>query len=788
MSINGNFTITSGAVSGPGAVSWIHTVGGNWSNSGTYNPGGGTVILNGTVNQNIGGDSVTTFSKLTLNNPNGFTLQKNEKVSGTLTMTAGNINCGSHTLELGTSTSSPGILSWTSGNITGNFKRWVPASTATAIDFPVGTVTANHKATVTFSNNTGGSLTAKFEPGNPGNNTGFPLNESSLTFNAYDLYTEGTWTLVPATLTSTSYSLELTGTGFTSAGIFDPSVRILKRPDGGGDWTLNGSHADGSPPIARRTGLDGFSRFALAYICGSYSTVTPGGPDTICQSATPVALTLTGAGFGGSATNAAWSITSLNPSNGGMSGSLSTTSPTTTPSLVTYTPPAGYGGTVTLTLTTDDPGGSCTAASATRTVLVAAASRVSGSFTYYNQANTPINSGISVKLYQDGIQVGTDYTVTSGTYQFTDLCPGTYEIRVSSSNSTDGSVNTTDAAQTNYWGAVPYEIQKVRFFAGDVTGSSFFINSTDALRIQSNFVYGNGFDKGSWAFWRTGETISSNSNPSESYANVTISGSDITADIYGLCAGDFNRSFIPGLKLSASTSLGLIYAGNRQIGHNQEFDLPIQMVNSCNIGAVSLILNFPEELVEVQDVQMNGAGGQLDWAVKNDELRIGWNSPVPLSLTAGAELVTLRLKTSPAFTAGSTIKFSLTPDPLNELADDRYDVIGNAVLSVDIIDALETGINSPVYPGTMAMTAYPNPFSNLTTISYTLPFEGKVSLVIYNLLGKPLTTLVNETQASGDHDVKFDIRDLKPGVYTATLNLYSGKDELFRTIKLINTR
>jgi hypothetical protein len=787
--INGNFTITNGTVNGPGLASGILTVGGNWSNNGTYIPGNGTVVFNGTSNQNIGGSITTTFTNLTLNNNAGFTLQQSEKVSGILTMTSGNIDCGSNIIELGTSTSVPGTLARTSGNIAGGFKRWIPASTSTPIDFPLGTASNNHNARITFSNNTGGSLTVKFEPGDPGNNTGFPLTEDSHTINYNDFYIEGSWTLVPASLTSTNYALELTGSGFTSAGTPDETVRILKRPDGGGDWTLQGTHVAGSAPVAKRSGFNGFSRFALGKPCDFPATITAGGPDLVCQSASPMAITLAGAGFGGSASNAAWSVTSLNPANGGNNGILSSNAPTSTPSLITYTPPAGYSGTISLTLTSDDPAGSCSATSGTRTVVAAASSRVSGSFTYYNQANTPIISGISVKLYQDGNQVGTDYTVTAGTYQFTDLCPGTYEIRVSSSNLTEGSVNTTDAAQTNYWGAMPYEIQKVRFYAGDVTGSSFFINSTDALRIQSNFVYGTAFDKGSWSFWRTGETISSNSSPSESYANVTISGSDITANIYGLCAGDFNRSFIPGLKLSASTSLDLIYAGKRQIGKNQEFDLLIQTVNSYSVGAVSLILNFPEELVEVRDVLMNGVGGQLDWTVKNDELRIGWNSPVPLSLVAGAELVTLRLKTSTTFTSGSSIKFSLTPDPLNELADDRYEVIGDAVLSVNVIEASTNGTPGiPSTPYALCFSAYPNPFRSFTTISYTLPFEGKVNLVINNLLGKPLTTLVNETQASGDHVVKFDANTLRAGVYTATLRLKSASNEATRTIKLINTR
>jgi hypothetical protein len=258
--------------------------------------------------------------------------------------------------------------------------------------------------------------------------------------------------------------------------------------------------------------------------------------------------------------------------------------------------------------------------------------------------------------------------------------------------------------------------------------------------------------------------------------------------MHGLCAGDFNMSFDPTLLKAASSTLDLIYAGNRQISNNEEFDLPVSMVNGSQVGAVSLILNFPSELVEVQDVLMNGAGGQLDWAVKGNELRIGWNSSVPVNLSAAAELVTLRLKTTAAFTIGNEIRITLASNPLNELANEMYDVIGNAVLSIDVVDATALGIPDQPVAKPIALSCYPNPFSNFTMITYTLPFEGKVVLEINNLFGSKVTTLVSETQTQGDHKVKFDTNGLATGVYTATLKVVSANDEVSRTIKLINNK
>jgi len=397
-----------------------------------------------------------------------------------------------------------------------------------------------------------------------------------------------------------------------------------------------------------------------------------------------------------------------------------------------------------------------------------------------------------LKLYQDGNQVGSDYTVTTGYYEFTDICPGTYEIRATSSNSTGACVNTTDAAQTNYFGAVSYEIEKVRFHAGDVgtsgETSNLTVNATDAGRIQANFVYGTVFDD-TWSFWKTNDMISINST-TESYPSITLSvGSDLDADMYGLCTGDFNCSFVPGAKKAASATLDLIYAGNRQVSSNQEFDLPLRMVNAASVGAVSLILDYPGEFVEVQDVLMNNTGGRLDWSARGgNELRIGWNSPVPLYLVADAELLILKLKTTDAFTKGASIKFALASDPLNELADAQYNVIGNAVLGVDVIDASAVEIEEQPARGGLTLSSHPNPFSGNTMITYNLPFTGKITLEINSIMGVKMTTLVNETQPEGTHMVKFDMYNLNSGIYTATLKLITKDDVLIRTIKLVNNR
>jgi subtilisin family serine protease len=60
---------------------------------------------------------------------------------------------------------------------------------------------------------------------------------------------------------------------------------------------------------------------------------------------------------------------------------------------------------------------------------------------------------------------------------------------------------------------------------------------------------------------------------------------------------------------------------------------------------------------------------------------------------------------------------------------------------------------------------YPNPFNPSTTIKYDLAKETRVKLVVYDILGREVATLVNETEKAGSYHVIWDASRLASGVY-----------------------
>ena len=72
---------------------------------------------------------------------------------------------------------------------------------------------------------------------------------------------------------------------------------------------------------------------------------------------------------------------------------------------------------------------------------------------------------------------------------------------------------------------------------------------------------------------------------------------------------------------------------------------------------------------------------------------------------------------------------------------------------------------------------YPNPFNPSTEIGYQLNTTVEVQLVVYDIRGKEIVTLVNQVQQAGHHTVTFNANNLASGMYIARLKA-EGKEQM----------
>jgi hypothetical protein len=96
-----------------------------------------------------------------------------------------------------------------------------------------------------------------------------------------------------------------------------------------------------------------------------------------------------------------------------------------------------------------------------------------------------------------------------------------------------------------------------------------------------------------------------------------------------------------------------------------------------------------------------------------------------------------------------------------------------------------TGVGSKPFTPTeySLMQNYPNPFNPTTTIRYALPTPSKVSLKLYDMLGREVASLVDEEKEAGEYNVHFEMKDVASGVYFYRLHAIGTDKSVFVSTK-----
>ncbi len=80
---------------------------------------------------------------------------------------------------------------------------------------------------------------------------------------------------------------------------------------------------------------------------------------------------------------------------------------------------------------------------------------------------------------------------------------------------------------------------------------------------------------------------------------------------------------------------------------------------------------------------------------------------------------------------------------------------------------------------------YPNPSNPKSKIDYEIPVDGKVTIRLYDILGKETVSIVNETKLAGYYSAEFDGTNLASGVYFYRIIVEGGAQKFSKTLKMI---
>ena len=78
---------------------------------------------------------------------------------------------------------------------------------------------------------------------------------------------------------------------------------------------------------------------------------------------------------------------------------------------------------------------------------------------------------------------------------------------------------------------------------------------------------------------------------------------------------------------------------------------------------------------------------------------------------------------------------------------------------------------------------FPNPFNPTTKIKYSIPISGFVSLKVYDMLGREVRTLVNQSSAPGSFIVDFNASELSSGIYFYRMSVTGVDGSTFTDVR-----
>ena len=376
-------------------------------------------------------------------------------------------------------------------------------------------------------------------------------------------------------------------------------------------------------------------------------------------------------------------------------------------------------------------------------------------------------NGVTIQLVKNGIIVASTITsntidlfgnTVSGYYEFDNIAYDNYSLNVSS-NLPWGGVTATDALLIKLHSIGMISLTDLPLIAADVN-SSFSINATDALLVQLRIVgLVNQFAAGNWKF---------NNLP------FTFNASNPTYNFKGICVGDINKSYnTTSLKQTSSTNDDV-----QEIRPNQSFIYEIKASSSANLGAMTLFMDFNQHLFEIEKVNSKLDG--LTYKLENGKIAFAWSDLNPIEIKSDETIISLQIKTREILSLQTPI---FNYNIRSEYADKKALVLTDFGLKMADI---KTAVNN----NTFVITNYPNPAREISNLIYTLPEQARVQIIIKNIIGQPIKTIIEEVQSSGIHRIIVNASDLGilSGMYIYQIEIEGATYKYSKTGKIVFER
>jgi hypothetical protein len=80
---------------------------------------------------------------------------------------------------------------------------------------------------------------------------------------------------------------------------------------------------------------------------------------------------------------------------------------------------------------------------------------------------------------------------------------------------------------------------------------------------------------------------------------------------------------------------------------------------------------------------------------------------------------------------------------------------------------------------------YPNPSNPRSRIEYQIPVSGKVTIKLFDVLGREVSTILNEKKEAGYYIAEFDGTNIASGIYFYRINAEGDGHTYIKTMKMV---
>ena len=370
----------------------------------------------------------------------------------------------------------------------------------------------------------------------------------------------------------------------------------------------------------------------------------------------------------------------------------------------------------------------------------------------YQGTRIPV-PGANINLSgQQSISTNSD---ENGNYNFNQLPFGDYILKPKKRSDQGRCISPFDAALILQHVAGITQLTPYQRIAADVSGDG-TVSAYDASLIMRYSVnldtkfpaMSDSLDN--WDFVPTNFVLNDTNwvSQPDSLFYEPLGANQFNQDFIGIVYGDVSQNWIsPGMQfnpLHKQRMFAAVQLGNPKPSDAGTVEVPIHIRHTNAVHAIEIELEFPENDFELVNIKQSDLAKAflLSYHNKNGRLKIALAGVHPI--TGMGQLLDLQFK----------VKGAAQPDLPGKI------VIGNAWFNDEEVYILASDNGSKAAaPQRLELSPnYPNPFNQETIFRVSIPEmrDSKISLVIYNINGQVVRTLLNRNYAPGQYTIRWD--------------------------------